>query len=253
MFTTRHISAQNSGFIGKRNIISVDGRLFSPAFYNIFNNEDDYRKATDGTNNFKDSRNLLTYGMNFTLGRTVSNRVAFLLQGSFLRYKTVLHPFNASGTLQSKNVLKSTFFRNQSVGIMPIIEFTNSGGIVPFGLSNQIGFGIYTNKPLKDDYLILTQGFPEVTYHDEDKLFDYDTYKIRSYSLMYKINLRLPITRSLLFNIGFRYNLNITKFAAFFDNKSDEFGFALADYRDQVRRAQITNFVSMETGLSFVF
>lgn len=246
------LQAQNSGFIGKKNIVSLDTRLFSPILFNFLRKKSNNSYKADN-NSFRSGNNLLSYGANLSFGRTISNRTAFHIQLSYLKYKVVGPTYFYGGEFAETNIQKSTFFETQSIGLMPIFEFTNSGGITPLGLSNQIGIGFYSNKPLEKPYLVLHSDNSNFTTSDESVLFDYKNYKVRTYSLMYKINLRLALSRSVLFNFGMRYNLNITKSAFKHDGESANYSYTERQFRDMVRTTQVLNIVSMETGFSFVF
>lgn len=246
------LQAQNSGFIGKNNIISLDTRLFSPMLFNFMKKgtSNSYKARDDA---FESARNLLSYGGNLSFGRTISNKMAFHVQLSYLKYKTVGLNYLLGGEFANQSVEKSTLFETQSIGFMPIFEFSNAGGITPLGLSNQIGIGFYSNKPIEKPYLVLHSDNSNFITSDETTLFDYKNYKIRTYSFMYKINLRLALSRSVLFNFGMRYNLNITKSSIKYDGTSDDYLYTERQFRQMVRNAQVLNIVSLETGFSFVF
>lgn len=251
--------SQNNGFLGKKNIISLDTRLYIPIIYNLFqNNEVNKYKAENGK--YASARNLLTSGFNFAVGRTLSNKVAFHIQGSVLNYKINRGDIGYffDGTF-SGNIVKSTYYKGRAVGIMPIIEFAANDGITPVGLTHQIGFGFYSHRPRKEDYLLTYQyydnsiGGNAFAMFDQEEIFDYSEYRIRSQSLMYKLNLRLPLSRSILMNIGFRYNLNFTQGDLILSESNNEKIFSLSNYRNFVRSTQANNIMSLETGFSFMF
>lgn len=261
--TSEMTSAQNSGFIGKKNVVSLDGRFFVPVFHNLGKNEDEKYKASDNGNAFEPARNLLNSGINLTVGRTLNNRFAFLLQGSYSRYKMYapnsVYRQDQNGFLQSYQISQSTFFKGQSVGLMPIIEIAGTGGILPIGISHQIGIGFYKNTMHYDDYLVLAQGNSSSgqtldLYMTKD-FKNLEDLTVKSYSFMYKFNLRLPITRSLLLNIGMRYNINRTKPVPdqYSSSENNNQLIPLFNFRDMVATAHLNNLVSLETGISFVF
>lgn len=247
--------AQNSGFIGKKNILSVDGRFFVPVFHNFGKNESKKYKANGEA--FEPARNLLNSGINITVGRTLTNGMAFLIQGNYSRYKMYAPNYDYPNSFQ---INKSTFFQGQSMGIMPIIEFAGTGGILPIGISHQIGIGFYKNTMRNTDYLILAQSTSYSSSQTLDlftteDITNLDYLTIKSYSFMYKFNLRIPITRSLLLNVGMRYNINRTKPVPYqYDSATiDNHLIPQFNFRDMVAAAHLNNLVSLETGISFVF
>ena len=250
---TQGIFAQNSGFIGKKNIISLDARVFNPLMLNISRQEELKYKANGSQ--FEPARNLLSYGMNLSIGRTLANRFAFHIQASVLNYKMLA---DVAGNFPNLSINRSTYFKGKAFGIMPILEFASSGGILPLGLSHQVGLGFYRNKVVKDDYLFLARDYyssnQDITLYTEDQLFDYDNYSVKSYSLMYKLNLRLPVSRSVLYNLGIRYNLNFTQNIFEYDDVPPSgLIFSAQQHRNIVARTQLNNIISVETGFSFVF
>lgn len=249
------VISQNNGFIGKKNIVSLDARFYVPMIYNVLRNqEQDNHFKADG-DNFQPARNLLSTGLNLTLGRTLSNKFAVYVQVSQLNYKINIGDEDGSGNNQNY-ILKSTYFAGRARGIMPIIEFSGTNSILPVGVSHQIGIGFYSHSIIDKDYLILVSNASWNNTSqklDEETLYDYENYRVRTRSYMYKLNFRLPINRRMLWNFGFRYNLNYTELAAKFKSYTENYIFSELNHRDFVRKSQATNITSIETGVTFVF
>jgi hypothetical protein len=223
-----------------------------PVIYNVLHNDETKQYKSKNTQ-FLDDRNLLTSGFNLAIGRTFSNRFAMYLQASVLNYKIDIGNFYPQANPAYNDINKSTYFSGKSYGIMPILEFASRDGIVPVGLTHQIGIGFYAHQVIDKDYLALIRTQFDYEFIEEDLLFNYKDYRVRSQSFMYKLNLRLPINRSLMWNIGFRYNLNFTQGELNFASTSEDYVFSARDYRNFVKRTQASNIVSLETGLSIVF
>jgi hypothetical protein len=239
---------QHNGYLGRKTFIGADVRLFVPLLYNRQVDENQKYKS-DGTT-FKDARNLLTYGFNLTLGRAVDRNLAFLIQGSFLNYKVA----NTDDFITNySSPIRSTYYQAQSFGIMPIIEISGEDGLLPIGLSHQIGLGFYRHKIVDMPYLIWVNGANgiETLSSESTPFFDYEK-QIKSYTFMYKLNLRIPLSRKLLYNFGIRYNANFTEFISGLNSAQDDILFNHARMGQMMRAAQSRNIIAFETGISFM-
>ncbi len=242
--------AQNSGYLGKKTFISADTRLFVPLLYNWTHVDESQKYKADG-NSLNPARNLLSYGFNVTLGRAVDRKLAFLIQASVLNFKVSNESFY---TPNNGSVIRSSFFHCRSLGIMPIIEITGTDGLSPIGLSHQIGLGFYQNKMVDKEYVVLANEYPDVVTYSKDNIdfFDFNN-SVKSYSFMYKLNLRIPISRSLLYNFGIRYNLNFTALAFGLSDDKKGFLYSASETSEMIRYANRNNIISLETGLTLTF
>ncbi len=253
---------QNNGFMGKKNFISADIRVYAPIIYGLSTSDanSEYNK-TEGPN-FAPKSNLLDYGFNLTIGRAASRNFGLMLQISSSRYDFAvtdnqysLDASNFFNTGDYYQVLKINWLKAKVTTVMPIIEFTGNSGLLPLGLSHQIGLGFSTNKLLKDDYNVLIADAYGQQFIQKENLYDYSSKGFKSYVFMYKINLRIPINDYLLFNLGFRYNVNYYPKVFQGLNSSSETKYLIENInlRDYMRSKEFRNVLSLETGLSFCF
>lgn len=101
--------------------------------------------------------------------------------------------------------------------IMPKFEFTKAQHVLPLGISHQFGIGY----------------FQIITTYSKDK----STHGI---GLMYAIIARKTITKSLFFNYGARYTLNVPLLPTYGSISSFDYQTAF-------------NFVSLEVGMTYAF
>lgn len=249
--------AQNNGFLGKKNFVAIDANVYTPVIFGI-RSGNEYFKTTGSK--FAPTKNYVDYGVNFTIGRALTRDFAFLLQYSLNRYEFNIDRqyFYNTGDINNYfndgnyyELLKGNWLKAVATTFMPILEFSGSEGLLPLGLSHQFGLGFTKNKLIEDDYNMLINNYYE-TFIQKDDLFNYSKSVIKSYTVMYKINMRIPINDFLLFNVGFRYNLNIFP-SNYSSNTNGDYLFSQSFLRDQMRAKQFRNILSLETGLSFCF
>lgn len=259
IFSTTFLSAQDGGFLGKKNFISANLRLYSPIIYGI---------NTLSTENFKTKgsiyqpvKNFLDYGINLTLGRALSRNFGVMIQFCQSRYDFSINPKKGYINFQddyfySQVLLKSTWLKAKATTIMPIIELTGSDGLVPLGLSHQFGLGFTRNELIRDDYYFQIAGSTANVIDQSTQVFNYSQDAIKSYIFMYKVNMRIPISNFLLFNIGFRYNINYFPIPIYdynAQNANSPYLITNDILRVQMRSKEFQNIMSLETGLSLCF
>jgi len=251
--------AQNNGFMGKNNFISADIRVYAPIIYRLSTSDvNSVYNKTEGRN-FTPKSNVLDYGFNLTIGKAMSRNFGLMLQISSSRYDFAVidnqYSLNPSEFYNDGNyyqVLKTNWLRAKVTTIMPILEFTGSEGLLPLGLSHQIGLGFSKNKLIEDDYNFLITDTYSQPFIQKENLYDYSKNGIKSYAIMYKINMRIPINDFLLFNLGFRYNINyFPKVYRSYSTKN--YLIENSEIRDYMRKKEFRNILSLETGLSFCF
>jgi hypothetical protein len=260
---------QNNGFLGKKNFISADVRAYTPMIYGIFTN-DDLLYKTDGTS-YVPSTNFIDYGFNFSIGRAMSRNVGFIFQYGISNYEfaynpkigLIGHPEQLDEDIYGythTELNKSNWFKAKSSTFMPIIEMTNGSGLLPLGISHQLGIGFTKHTFVEDNYNIQIFDYSNGTKnYTPTNLFDYQNEFARSFTLMYKLNLRVPITEFLLYNIGIRYNLNLMPSLDLWTNNynpySNNGGYLISQdqFREMVKNKELSNIMSFETGFSICF
>jgi hypothetical protein len=263
---------QNNGFLGKKNVLSIDARILPPLYYNFRISEASAFSKREQNGKLIDGRNLLDLGLNVTLGHAFSSEFALMIQGSINTFDVnLVGPLNytpyysntqdGNGGGENYSLYEGTFIKAQTMQIMPIIELGGGGGLLPVGLVHQIGLGFGRTKILDKNYRFegVDQNssdnssgmFTPVVFTNKDPLFD-EKLSFVSTSLMYKIGMRIPINNFITYNIGLRYNINITTKGDYFSNVS-KYIFDARDVLQAVKSREYSSFSFLETGISFVF
>ncbi|MFA7273296.1 MAG: hypothetical protein WC044_05470 [Crocinitomicaceae bacterium] len=267
LFIAPILFSQNNGFIGKKNFISADVRAFTPLVAGLFSTDESYHK-TEGTS-YLPTKNLIDYGFNFSIGRAMARNFGVILQygisfydfsyssgdGDF-NYNAANPPIDPNYYNYYTTLNKTNWFHAKSTTFMPILELTNRSGLLPLGLSHQIGLGFTKHTFQEDNYNIQFIGNDGVENYTPTNLYDYKNGSIRSIVMMYKINLRIPVTKFLLFNLGFRYNLNMVRdpsYLFFNDANASQYVIDQSTFREMIRNKEFSNIMSLETGFSFCF
>src|SRR5574343_501538 len=147
---------------------------------------------------------------------------------------------------------------------IPKFEFTTSKALLPMGLSHQLGFGFATSSAVEKDYL-----YQYTNYQFTSPIVNYSTYtndidpinfdksqNVKKFVLLYALNMRTPITKSLMINYGIKYTINIGK-------KPNDYYYAYSggdptlNYTKYVENSMARHrgfsFMNAFVGLTFVF
>ncbi len=246
--------SQNTGLYGKKTILEVQAMGSMPLVSNWFNGNGTYYKAK-GTS-LVDSRNLLDYGVRVNLARAFSNQVGMGIEFGLERqvlsapeYVDLVYD-NSFGPGSYNYPLRHEKLRLQTMTIMPKLEFSSRGNLLPIGLSHQIGVGYTRASIVERDYLF----FVENNFNDsiitpiENGLVDYEKF-YTGFTVMYQINMRTPVTEQIVVTYGLRYNMNFVR------NQKPTTGSAPGELYliNDVRRRRNQSFVQLNIGVGYVF
>ena len=211
-------SQKNNGYYGKRFFIDIEGLGNYPMFSNIFGyayngyaaqgktlvpKKDNFNVGFRLNAGFAVKRNL---GLSIEFGQDYSSIYMNEYDNMYFDYSTYLSVYHEMIDV------KTTVF-------IPKLEFTTSKALLPMGLSHQIGFGIANSSIAEKDYLYRYYDYSYAL--DTENYSTNDTYpdpinfdkaqKVKKFVLLYALNMRTPITKSLMFNYGIKYTINIGK------------------------------------------
>ena len=263
LLTTSAISfAQNSGLYGKKRFLEVNGLGYMPIIgWFAADLNEVYKKEG---NLLLQGKDIINYGFRLNLGTTVKRNVALSIEFGY-DYANINSQeyINVPGTddwgysYTAQYYIQHEMLDVNSMVIMPKIEITKDGGLLPLGLNHQIGIG-YTSSIVKDrDYLYKTSGFNYENFTPSEdpetlieNLVNFDQ-KFKGYSFLYAFNVRTPVTKSLLINYGLRYTLNLTQMSPTYS--PGNFGIESTDVASLIRRMRLTNVITFNLGLTFAF
>jgi hypothetical protein len=135
---------------------------------------------------------------------------------------------------------------------MPKIETNSNLGILPSGLSHQIGLGFTLTKIEKKDYVFTNFN---LTTDEKEIIKNALTFKdYKGFSFLYQMNYRTPISKRLFINWGMRYSLNFSAMVKPFATYNETLNYGVADqYRKNIFSTRLSNAIQFTLGLGFSY
>jgi len=261
LVSTILFSQDNKGYYGTKCYVSLESVLSVPVFYNLIKQE-----------SFKS--NLFNYGYRVSAAYVIKRNLALGLELGY-DYSRIFNVTSDDVLISDVNGLPKIINPYyDSLGIstftfIPKIEFTTLNGLLPLGLTHQIGLGIGNSSIRQGEYnmsyyyesQVIVQKTDSWGYTYEDIKTTYvDVNKkqeipaaflpdpIKTYTLLYALNVRTALTKKLLLSYGFRYTMNGSREKKFGILSEVVDTYSLKnDVIDQRR----TNIISFNLGLTY--
>lgn len=264
LFITFLTSAQkNNGYYGKRFYVDVQGLANNPLFSNIFSNAQYSYKANG--KNFVIQKDNINTGFRINAGYAVKRN--FGLSFEFGQDYSSISMDNDEPLYldQYYNVyVKHEQLDVKTTVFIPKLEFTTSKALLPMGLSHQLGFGIANSRVAEKDYLYQYfeysgNYYPTTLYSTSTSDYDPVNFEkiktVKKFVLLYALNVRTPITKSLMFNYGIKYTINIGKKPNdyYYYNGADPTLSYTKAVENTIARHRGFSFMNAFVGLTFVF
>jgi hypothetical protein len=256
------VSAQNPGYFGKKNVVDFSLNLQNPTFGNlrIAGRKDATFLALNGSN-LVSKKDRLDWGFRFNYSRPLKRNFAIGLEFGY-DYFSVQR--ESRREYYGNN---NYYFENvdvNSLSIMPKFEFSSDGGLLPMGISHQLGFGVRLIKPVdkeytvavSEEYLLYSSSINIPIEPEYTSVLKYNGPSIKGYILMYALNFRSPLTKSLMLNYGIRYTLNFMSSTYINDYNVENLSDLVldeAEFTDIVRYRKQFSLIQANIGLSFAF
>lgn len=260
LFVLKGNSQSNRGYYNSKFYISLDALVNAPILYNFRSNSDTYSKYDKNLNQKADKIN---YGFRASLGVILKRNFALCLEGgvdfgNIYLENSIYHQDSISNLYL--NVLHEKL-DIQTYSIMPKIEFSVKNSLLPLGLSHQFGIGFNRSTLINHDYSSI------VTYNSSfdnseilmldfnKKYFDFSNQSsTKSYTIMYALNMKSALSKSLLLNYGFRYtlNLNSSGFNSII-NSNSQFYLSQQDVSELINKQRLYNLINFNLGLTYAF
>lgn len=209
--------SQDIGFLGKKNVLDLNVNLSLPLFYCLNNNQIYVVKNDELVLKKID---LIDYGLRMSYSRTLKRNLGLGLQMGYdfftakinsifnEKYKDV---FSADNKHQEQLKLRSFV-------INPNIQIPTKNGMHPIGVTHEFGFSFQIISLSKLEYLSEKYNYyndsikPKYYTIDYNNYFD-KTHKNRFFvnSVNYNLNLRYPLSKSILLKFGINYSFNWLK------------------------------------------
>lgn len=252
LFVGYTVQGQNDGLYGKKWCVDFSTSGHLPLF-NFTNGN--VNKSRGGT--LISKKDLFDYGFRTGASYALSNNFAFGIEFDF-EFSNVDTPENIEikypSSYGSITIIHEALTTMSTV-IMPTFTFTSSDGILPIGLSHQVGIGFLQTKVLKKDYdykiFNVTNSFGElpITSDFEEEFYDYDLDSYKGVTLMYTLNVRTPINEFMMITYGIRYNANILLSPDIFI--ADNSYYPQTQAFRNIRRRTLRTLISFNLGMAF--
>lgn len=253
-------NAQEVGYYGHRIFLELDGQGQLPLIQNIFGERKGYVSKKGGLNS---SYNLLDLSYRGSLNIAITESVGFGIEFSQRFYQVNLQSVDEiTRNFKDSAGTMSYEYQNAKVEYLPIREtifmprllVSLNDSRVPCGFASELGIGYsliqLPNKNLEVE--LLDPVTPEHTEHVKDKLLDFRAEEFRGLVFMYGFRMNYPITKRILFHIGFRY-----QYALQFGKKKfrrmdeSEYWFSAREVWSKVNLRRQLGIFSFGTGLTF--
>lgn len=205
--------AQEVGYYGHRIFLELDGQGQIPLLQNIFGERKGYVSKNGALNS---SYNLLDVAYRASLNVAITEPVGFGIEFSQRFYKVNLQAIDEiTRNYKDSNGVMITEYMPAKVAYLPIRETVFMPKVlvalndsrVPCGFASEIGIGYsliqfpYRNLEVE----LLNPQTPDQTSQVKEKLLDSRAEEFRGLVFMYGFRMNYPITKRVLFHIGFRY------------------------------------------------
>jgi hypothetical protein len=208
--------AQEAGYYGKKMSIEFKGMGQLPVFQNVFGEDKGY---VFKNNELQASYNLRDVSFSVALAKMTSENQGYgleLISRSYqfnpLKYNEINRQYvdeNNQVISQYLNA-KVAFVPVNEITIMPKMIYTSNQSRLPVGFSNEFGIGYSiiritnTHPELSFDTTNTSISITEV----QKEFIATEAEELKGLVLMYGLKMNYPLTKSLLFSVGFRYQYN---------------------------------------------
>ena len=216
-------SQKDHGFYGKKGFIQFQTLFNTPFFPNLTSEGVGYERTENGLIQKNDRVN---FGYRASIGYAVKRNLSLLVEfgqdfsSAYIDNNSNIQVPDGPFT-KTYDITEHESIRLKSNIFMPIIEFGSSKGLLPMGLSHQIGLGVENTSIEDRDYRFLLSNNssgpdipePYANYSDKDK--DYPNPinistmpVVKKVVFMYGLSMRSPISKSVMINYGIKYLLH---------------------------------------------
>lgn len=255
-----HAKAQEAGYYGRKIFFEIDGQGQIPLLQNLFGESKGYVVKNGALHS---SYNLLDVSYRGSLNVAITERVGFGLEFSQRFYNVNLQSVDeltrnfkdTSGTIITEYLgAKVAYLPVRETVFMPRLLVSLNDSRVPCGFSSEIGVGYsLIQLPNRNPGVELTDPqtsgeLPQV----KEKLLDSKAEEFRGMVFMYGFRMNYPITKRMLFHVGFRY-----QYAFQFGKKKfrrmdeSEYWFSGREIWSKVNTRRQLGIMSFGTGLTF--
>ncbi len=263
-------SQETNGFYGAKRFITVESEFSSPMIYNTIHS------GQLLNSNFEKTQASISSNYRFVYSSIVDDKFAFSLELGLTNFNLgISHNANVyaadvykGSSFSKQNIelsnLKAPLVDAQTITIMPKYEFAMNPGLVPSGLFHQVGVGYNMTRVLDHHYAVQVMGVStdglNTTVQQTSipsNFYDYSSKSIKTFTLMYGVAYRVPLSKHVLLSYGVRYMLNFPPKILFHlngesaDPKSSDYVFSTSEVREQMYVRIFQSAVHLNVGFVF--
>jgi hypothetical protein len=207
-----NLSAQESGYFGKKTMIDFGAQGQLPVFLNTFNRDKGYISRNGA---LQQSLNLKDFSFRASIGTILSENTAIAFEYGHHFYQ--VNPLrggelnrqyiDSTGSLVTQYIRPEVaFFEIQERVLMPKIIFTTNEGRIPGGLTHELGLGYcMISVKNREPQVNNPSGEPTAQVISQQMLAP-EVDELKGFTAMYGLRMNFPVTRNFLVNVGVRYN-----------------------------------------------
>lgn len=254
--------SQVNGYFGKKNFLDVNVNLHLPLLYN-FNNQLSFSSLGYLNKNgvLEQKMPKINTGFNFSYLRVIQRNIGLGLEMGLSNFRVV--PNIGNSDFYTNAVIEMIGVRKFS--ILPKIEFSYEDALLPIGISNQIGVGVNYFSAVERDYIGSVSKYNESSYSSDlvsvskDNYYNFETAEsVKSYTILYKLTMRIPINKYLLCNFGFRYTFNFMPnlndiIGTISSSSSEDYVLDQESFTRSIKNKENRSLIMFETGITFSF
>ena len=251
--TSFSTTAQTSGYYGKKNVVEFNTGMSLPLF-NIFGMSYYNYMKVDGSRM-----------------KSGNNYFDFSFRASYMRANVGDFGFGFEYSNIHRNIPGATYF-NDTIGkymifeklgttthlFMPKLELTTDNGLLPVGLSHQFGIG-YGRTSIKagehaygttihSDLVPKGSSIPITGTVTNAANFDLVA---TSLTILYEMHVKVPVSKSITVNYGFRYNVNIGLGSKYVN--TNNYYLTNSEAVRSIQRSNLRSVISFNIGVGYVF
>ena len=252
------LNAQEVGYYGKRIFLEIDGQGQIPLLQNIFGERKGYVYKKGELHS---SYNLLDLGYRASLNIAVTESVGFGVEFSQRFYRVNLQSIDeltrnyrdTSGNMVQEYLAgRVAYLPVMETVFMPKVQIALNDGRIPCGFASEIGVGYSLIQFQNRDLAVELNDSAVSLLSVQERLLDSRAEEFRGLVFMYGFRMNYPLTKRILFHIGFRYQY------AFLFNKrkfrrmdESEYWFSGREMWSKVNMRRQLGILSFGTGLTF--
>lgn len=252
---------QKLGYYGNRFFVDIDAQAQLPLVQTIFGGNSGY---VEQKGQFVEQRNWKDFGLRASFNYVATKKMAFGIEISQRYYninplyiREITRSYKDSDNTQIVEHLPATvtFFSVNETNFMPRFLFSWKDANLPIGFSSEIGLG-YSLIHLSSvrSKVKLDPQAPYSSNEVKEKLIDPKAQNFQGANAMFGIRLNFPLTKHVLFHVGFRYQYAMMLQKKKYRTSSDsEFWFSPREMWSKTNERRQLGIFSFGTGFTFTF